>query len=111
MVRRGLRWMLVLAAVLAASGFLADTSQEALAVGRQRVAPDLFYNYYVPPGYNGGVVGAQMYLCPVPTPPLVGHTFVTYQPLMPHEFLYPHCRTYKRFHADGTVTRTFVSWR
>jgi hypothetical protein len=103
--------MLVLAAVLAATGFIADASHQALAVGRQRTAPDLFYNYYVPPGYYGGVVGAQLYICPVPTPPLVGHTYVTYQPLMPHEFLYPHRRKYVRFHPDGTVTKTCVTWQ
>jgi hypothetical protein len=111
MVLRGLRVMLVLAAVLAATGFVADGSHQALAVGRQRTAPDLFYNFYVPPGYYGGVVGAQLYVCPVPTPPLVGHTYVTYQPLMPHEFLYPHARRYVRLHPDGSVTRTWVSWR
>ena len=110
MVLRGLRVILVLAAVLAATGLLGDASHQALAAGRQRVAPDLFYNYYVPPGYYGGV-GAQLYLCPVPTPPLVGHTYVTYEPLMPHEFLYPHCRKYRRYHADGTVTRTCVMWQ
>ena len=112
MVLRGLRVMLVLAAVLTASGFLADAPHQALAVGRQRTAPDLFYNYYVPPGhYGGGMVGAQLYLCPVPTPPLVGHTYVTYEPLMPHEFLYPHSRIYTRCHRDGTATRTWVAWR
>ena len=111
MVLRGLRVMLVLAAVLAATGFVADGSHQALAVGRQRTAPDLFYNFYVPPGYYGGVVGAELYVCPVPTPPLVGHTYVTYQPLMPHEFLYPHTRRYLRIHPDGSVTRTWVSWR
>ena len=103
--------MLVLAAVLAATGFVADGSHQALAVGRQRTAPDLFYNFYVPPGYCGGVVGAELYVCPVPTPPLVGHTYVTYQPPMPHEFLYPHTRRYLRIHPDGSVTRTWVSWR
>ena len=111
MVLRGLRVMLVLAALLAACGFVGDAGHQAMAVGRYRTAPDLFYNYYVPPGYNGGVVGAQLYLCPVPTPPLVGHTYVTYQPLMPHEFLYPHCRTYVRYHPDGNVTKTIVSWQ
>jgi hypothetical protein len=106
-----LRVTLVLAAVLAATGMVGDASPEALAQCRQRTAPDLFYNYYVPPGYNGGVVGAQLYLCPVPTPPLVGHTYVTYQPLMPHEFLYPHSRVYLRRHPDGSATRTWVAWR
>lgn len=109
MVLRILRVTLVLAAFLVALQFVADDSPQAYAVGRQRTAPDLFYNYYVPPGPCG--VGAQLYVCPVPTPPLVGHTYYTYQPLMPHEFLYPHSRTYWRFHSDGRATRTLVSWR
>ncbi len=69
---------------------------------------DLFYNYYVAPGCGG--VGAQMYLCPRPTPPWVGHTYITYQPLMPHEFLYKHHRVYHRNHCDGRKTRTSVFW-
>ena len=109
MVLRILRVTMVLAAFLGALQFVADDSPQAYAVGRQRTAPDLFYNYYVPPGPYG--VGAQLYVCPVPTPPLVGHTYYTYQPLMPHEFLYPHSRSYWRYHSDGRVTRTLVSWR
>ena len=75
--------------------------------------PNLFYNYYVPPvpcGENGAV-GAQLYVSPRPTPPLVGHTYITYQPLMPQEFLYPHERTYYRDNGcySGT-TVTHVQW-
>jgi hypothetical protein len=73
-------------------------------------AADLFYNYYVP-GVNGGPP-AQLYLCPRPTPPLVGHTYITYQPFMPNEMLYQHHRTYKR--CDGIHRRpvnvTRVHW-
>jgi len=70
--------------------------------------PDLFYNYYVPP--NCGV-GAQMYVAPLPVPPKVGHTYYTYQPLMPHEFLYPHTRSYHRYYdRNRGLNRTVVSW-
>jgi hypothetical protein len=73
-------------------------------------AGDLFYNFYVPPaGYD--CRAASMYPCPMPVPPWVGHTYITYQPLMPHEFLYKHRRSYQRIHPDGRVTRTRVSWR
>lgn len=69
---------------------------------------DLFYNNYV-----GGNPPAQLYPSPRPTPPLVGHTYVTYQPLYPQEFLYHHHRSYCRY--DGVhhlpVTRTTVSWK
>ena len=69
--------------------------------------PDLFYNYYVPGGPGG--VHAAMYLAPRPVPPLVGHTYYTYQPLLPHEFMYPHQRRYYRYYNCGTgLTRTSV---
>src|SRR5689334_12180322 len=48
---------------------------------------DLFYNYYAQPGpFNGAA--AQLYVSPRPVPPFVGHTWVTYQPFYPHEFMY-----------------------
>jgi len=75
---------------------------------RGGISGDLFYNYYVPPGYGG--VGAELYLCPRPTPPLVGHTYVTYPPLLPHEFLYPHSRCYYRTNPGAGMTKTHVKW-
>jgi len=76
--------------------------------------PDLFYNYYAPPvacAAYPGAVGAQLYVSPRPVPPLVGHTYITYQPLLPHEFLYQHKRTYYRNHGPhGCVTKTKVTW-
>lgn len=71
--------------------------------------PDLFYNYYVPPTCGG--VGAELYLSPRPVPAHVGHTYITYQPLMPHEFLYAHHRTYHRYYNGGQgLTRTHVKY-
>lgn len=71
--------------------------------------PELFYNYYVPPTCGG--VPAQLYLAPQPVPALVGHTYYTYQPYMPHELLYQHHRTYYRYYNGGRgLTRTSVSW-
>lgn len=68
----------------------------------------IFSNYYVGgPPYGG--VPAQLYLCPRPTPPYVGHTWITYQPLMPHEFLYHHHRNYYRYY-NGGYTQTRVRW-
>jgi len=72
--------------------------------------PDLFYNYYVAPPICADGVSAQMYLSPRPTPPQVGHVYVTYQPLMPHEYLYRHNRTYWRYHPGSGMTRTRVRW-
>lgn len=83
------------AAIVTLAGFAAE-------------AADLFYNYYVP-----GNPPAQAFLCPRPTPPLVGHTYLTYQPFYPNEFLYRHHRTYARY--DGVhrlpMNKTHVSWR
>jgi hypothetical protein len=71
--------------------------------------PDLFYNYYAWPSCSG--IGAELYISPRPVPPHVGHTFITYQPLMPHEFLYEHHRTYHRYYNGGQgLNRTCVHW-
>lgn len=101
--------LLALGALLAL-GLMSSTAGTAQAeLVRHSTAGDLFYNYYVPPvGY--GSVGAQLYPCPRPTPPWVGHTYITYQPLMPHEFLYKHHRIYKTKHVDAPRTRTRVRW-
>jgi len=72
------------------------------------VAPSPF-NYYVHPG-EAGMVGAQLYVSPRPTPPLVGHTYITYPPLMPHEFLYQHHRVYNTYNPGSGWTRTRVCW-
>lgn len=71
---------------------------------------DLFYNYYVGPAPVAGGAAAGMYPSPLPTPPRVGHTYVTYQPLMPHEFLYKHHRHYYRHHPGRGWVTTKVRW-
>lgn len=53
---------------------------------------DLFYNFYEGPNPSG--TAAQMYVSPLPVPANVGHTYITYQPLMPHEFMYHHTRSH-----------------
>jgi hypothetical protein len=69
--------------------------------------PDLFHNYWVPAGC--GQVGAQLYVAPTDVPPVVGHTYITYQPLMPHELLYQHHHTYYRYYDGGRgMTRAKV---
>src|SRR3712207_669461 len=54
--------------------------------------PDLFYNYYV--DSTCSQVGAQLYVSPLPVPPVVGHTYITYQPFYPHEFMFHHYHSY-----------------
>lgn len=76
---------------------------------RQDGQPELFYNYYIP-GTCGGVPAA-LYVAPRPVPPMVGWTYYTYQPAMPHELLYTHHRTYYRYYDNGRgLTRTHISW-
>lgn len=70
---------------------------------------DLFYNYYAQPGpYNGA--GAQLYISPRPVPAFVGNTWVTYQPYMPHEYLYKHQRSYYTHNRGAGWRRTTVRY-
>lgn len=94
-------------AIVAVVLVLAGESQVAQAVGPSPT-PGLFQNYYVPP--YAGEVGAQLYVSPRPVPPHVGWTYITYQGLMPHEFLYKHRRSYTTRHWDGGSTRTTIRW-
>ncbi|RLT07368.1 MAG: hypothetical protein DWI23_00165 [Planctomycetota bacterium] len=75
--------------------------------------PDVFYNFYAPPVPAGSApgFGAQLYVSPRPVPPRVGHTWNTYPPLMPHEFLYKHRRRYIRpAGAMGMKTTVHAYW-
>ena len=92
----------LVAGVLAATWTLATTPAEA----RHPAAAPVFANYYAP----GDSATAELYLCPRPTPPLVGHTWITYQPLMPHEFLYTHHRKYVTINPGARRTVTHVRW-
>lgn len=74
----------------------------AVAGSRTYGHPHLFYNYYTQ-GYSNGV-NAQMYLAPLPVPPNVGHTFYTYQPLMPEHYLYTHKDRYHNHYDAGRGT-------
>lgn len=106
-----------LAILFAAVGTLALTATDALAhghgwEGRRYVSEqrpnDLFYNYYVGPQPSGAAAG--MYVSPLPVPANTGHTYTTYQPLMPHEMLYKHKRSYYSHHPGSGGTRTTVRY-
>jgi len=70
---------------------------------------DLFYNYQVGPNPSG--TAAQMYVSPGPVPAGVGHTYTTYQPLMPHEMLYRHTRSHYAHQQGAGWTRAKVRYR
>jgi hypothetical protein len=67
-----------------------------------------FNSNYMTPGYCGAMQ-APLYVSPGGTPPWVGHTYITYQPLAPHNQLYPHYNSYHRYYDQGRgLTRTRV---
>lgn len=71
--------------------------------------PNLFGNYYT--WNNCGATPAALYVSPRPIPPHVGWTWITYQPLYPHEFMYTHHRTYHRYYNGGQgLNRTSVRY-
>ncbi len=96
----------LLVAIFADGGTLFATPIDG---GVEGPTPDVFYNFYVPPVAAGAApgMGAQLYVSPRPVPPRVGHTWHTYPPFMPHEFLYKHRRHYIR-PAGVTGMRTDV---
>ncbi|NND97715.1 MAG: hypothetical protein HKN47_10350 [Pirellulaceae bacterium] len=61
--------------------------------------PDLFYNFYTQGNCNRA--NAQMYVSPMPVPTNVGHTFNTYQPFYPHEYLYWHKNRFHNYYDEG----------
>jgi len=69
---------------------------------------DLFYNYQVGPNPSG--TAAQMYVSPMPVPANVGHTYTTYQPYMPHEYLYKHKRSHYAYTPGCGWTRAKVRY-
>ena len=80
------------------------TAIAAIAAGAHLVAQDqtplasnFLYNYYTKPGAS--LVQAGMYPAPHYVPQNVGHTYYTYQPLMPHEHMYEHSRNYYNYYA------------
>ena len=66
-------------------------------------------NYYATPTGPEGLTAA-LYPSPRPTPPLIGQTYITYEPLAPQEFLYVHHRSYKTYNGNHQATRTSVTW-
>lgn len=66
---------------------------------RKYDTPDLFYNFFSQGNCNA--TNAQMYISPGPVPHFVGHTFNTYQPFYPHEYMYWHKNRYNNTYDNG----------
>lgn len=100
--------------LLLALELVAAASAHALPIdgGIEAPTPDVFHNYYVPPVPAGSApgMGAQLYVAPRPVPPRVGHTWHTYPPFMPHEFLYQHRRRYIRQAVRWGCEPTCAYW-
>lgn len=111
MVMRATWWRALAALLVVAGGVLGSSSTSAAPInhGIDAPTPDVFYNYWVPPvpAAASPGFGAQLYVAPRPVPPHVGHTWYTYPPFLPHEFLYKHKRRYVR-PAGATGLRTEV---
>ena len=105
---------ITLLAAIAAGLWLATQPSEVAAegLGKRRISyqgkSDLFYNYTVGPQPRSTT--ASMYVSPLPVPPGVGHTYTTYQPLMPHEYLYQHTRSHYSHQPGAGWTRTNVRY-
>ena len=69
---------------------------------------DLFYNNYEGPDPSGTT--AALYISPRPVPPFVGHTYVPYQPFMPHEYMYRHTRTHYAYNPGAGWSRAKVRY-
>ena len=104
-----------LSALVVMLGLVAGGTADAAPInhGIDYPTPDIFYNFWVPPvppAASPGF-GAQLYVAPRPVPPHVGHTWYTYPPFMPHEFLYKHHRRYIRpAGATGLRTEARATW-
>ena len=110
MIQTITRWSL---ACLVTASFVSVCSQSMASEGhRKRVISyqsksDLFANYYEGPQPSGRT--ASMYVSPLPIPAHVGHTYTTYQPLMPHEYLYKHTRSHYSY-VPGAPCASGGSW-
>jgi hypothetical protein len=82
-----------------------DSFANALGKGIQ----PLFDNYFTR-GYANGA-DAALYISPVGVPGWVGHTYNTYQPLYPHQFLYQHQDRYHSYYDNGMgLNRTHAKY-
>jgi len=103
-----------LIAALLAGFWLSGSDSSAAEVRMKRTISyqsknDLFYNYQVGPNPSG--TAAAMYISPRPVPAHVGHTYTTYQPLMPHEYMYKHTRSHYAHTQGAGWSRSKIRYR
>lgn len=82
-----------------------DSFANLLGKGTQPV----FDNYFTRGHANSAE--AALYISPVGVPGWVGHTYNTYQPLYPHQFLYQHHDRYHSYYDQGQgLNRTHAKY-
>lgn len=88
----------------------------AAQFGNGNSANNLFSQYSTQPGAS--MTQAGMYPAPHDVPEHVGHSYYTYQPLMPHEMMYQHTRNYYNYYNTGgyyggydALNKTTVRWQ
>lgn len=83
----------------------ADSFASLLGKGTQ----PLFDNYFTRGHANQAE--AALYMSPIGVPGWVGHTYNTYQPLYPHQFLYQHHDRYHSYYDHGMgLNRTHAKY-
>lgn len=109
-----IRFFLPAAAFVAVIAVSAGTASAQFGQGNS--PNNLFAQYYTQPGAS--MVEAGMYNAPHWVPSNVGHTYYTYQPLMPHEMMYQHSRNYYNYYNTGgyygapnALNQTTVKWQ
>ncbi|MDZ4850786.1 MAG: hypothetical protein SGI77_15980 [Pirellulaceae bacterium] len=76
--------------------------------GHRQVQP-LFDNYFTQGSANQA--NAALYVSPVGVPGWVGHTYNTYQPFYPHQYLYQHQDKYHSYYDQGSgLNRTKATY-
>jgi hypothetical protein len=98
--------LLAIGVGMMAVSFSSARGDESMAAG----PPSPFYYSYAQPGYPGVGVMTPPYPAPRPTPPLVGHTYVTYQPFLPQEYLYDHTKFYFAHQPGAGINETTAHW-
>lgn len=106
---------LVLATGLAVTMTVA-ASPAAAQFGTGNTPNSLFSQYTTQPGASA--TQSALYPAPHHVPANVGHSYYTYQPLMPHEMMYQHTRNYYNYYNTGgyygghnALNKTSVRWQ
>ena len=110
LMKRTIFSALVMFAVLA---FVSQTASAQIGNGN---LPNYLFSQYTTQGQGGATAGK--YPAPHPVPSYVGESYYTYQPLMPHEMMYEHQRSYYNYYNDGafkgggpSLNVTSVRWQ